>query len=202
MLTEGLAKLRADDTNINMEFWPNCADGGRVEPDLKITMASSSCPPIDILIECKWKSGESSDCQLLRQWSALKPSDRLKTCHIYLVKDLQRANIDRKRNIAVALAQKFDAPEWDGRLLVISWFEVLKAAHKLSLPGLDRHHEKAVTQWCKDMEGMFERIGIREFKGFSRLSKKITIPKGRLFWDCPFHGFQQFVNVKIVPARM
>ena len=201
LLKEGLAKLCSDDTNIKMEFWPNCADEGRVEPDLKITLSSSSYLPIDLLIECKWKSGESSDCQLLGQWSALKPSDRLKTYHVYLVKDLQQANIDREQNIEKASVQfgEKDTQEWGDRLFAISWFEVLKATFSLTDP--DRYHQKVVTQWGKDMEEMFERIGIREFKGFSHLSKQIAVSEGRLFWDCPFHGFQRFVDVNIIPTR-
>lgn len=192
-----LIKLYSDDVRVEMNFWPNIADEGRVEPDLKICLFYPGNSQIDLLIECKWKSGESSDCQLHGQWVALTQADRLKTYHIYLVRDLQKGCSDRDNNIRYASG----ASNWDDRLFVISWYELLKSLTVLSINGLDKHSSGAVMQWKEDMTAMFGRIGIHGFCGFKVLSNNIEATVGKVFWSSPFLGFQQFINCSVSTAE-
>lgn len=185
-----LVKLCSEDVSVEMKFWPNIAETGRVEPDLLLSLSHPQCSPIDLLIECKWESGESSDFQLLGQWKALTPINRLKTYHIYLVRDLQKGSRVREKYLGAATM----LDDWGDRLLVISWLDILKALPKLSIIGLDSHQSRVLTQWINDMTAMFARIGIYEFSGFQRLSEYIDPTEGRVFFNSPFRGFNQFMT--------
>lgn len=189
LVTEELTKFGTDDVIVKMNFWPNVANQGRVEPDLMISL-SHGHSKLDLLIECKWKSSESSDCQLLGQWGAVTQTDRVNTYHIYLVKDLLEGNRVRENNIKKASEPKV----WNDRLFVISWLNILKSLLVLSVTGVDKHSAIAVMQWKEDMAAMFGRIGINEFGGFKLIAEPINATEGKVFWSSPFHGFQQFMN--------
>jgi hypothetical protein len=186
-----LAKL-SDDVIAQLEFWPNLAKSGRIEPDLRISLIDPSGNRTDLLIECKWKSGASSDFQLLDQWLALEPTDRSNTLHVYLVRDIRQGNKDRSDNLA-KLSESGDTQmrEWMNRLFVVSWLDLVKALPRLSTKVLDSYSARVVLEWQQDMNAMFERIGIREFGGFQHLVDQIPESNQLVFWK-PFLGFQQF----------
>lgn len=196
-IQDALEELRLDEVSVEMNFWPNLANSGRVEPDLLITLLHPHGSRIDLLIECKWKSGASSDFQLLDQWQALRPDVRLNAYHVYLVRDLQLGHMDRNTNLTKA--SKMDdtlGQVWDERLFVVSWFDILKALLNLPINGLEAYPAQVVMQWKKDMAAMFERIGIRKFGGFKHLAGCIDASEGVVFWN-PFRGFHQLVEFNI-----
>lgn len=191
-LENELHKFCSDDVSVEMEFWPNIAKSGRVEPDLKIKITHALySSTLDLLIECKWKSGESSDCQLWGQWETLPSTDRLKTYHIYLVKDLHEGKRVRDKNIESAS----ELSGWDNRLFVISWLDLLKAIPRLPTSVVDNQASRAVMHWKKDMAAMFNRIGVHEFAGFKGISERFDATEGKVFWISPFHGFKQLINI-------
>lgn len=192
LVIKDLTGLLVDDVIVEMEFWPNLLNKGRVEPDLMIYI-SHGLSKVNFLIECKWKSGESSDCQLHSQWNSLSQDDRLNTYHIYLVRNFHDGNSTRYRNIKKAS----DAKNWDDRLYVISWLDLRKALPMLSINGLNIQSARAVIQWKNDMAAMFDRIDIQEFGGFSVISDNFEFLEGPVFWSGPFHGFQAIVNEDI-----
>ena len=178
-----------DDLIVKMIFWPRI---GSVEPDLQIEF-SSALTNVTLLIECKWKSGESSDCQLLNQWKALSSKGKINAYHIYLVKDPSKANREIARNLEKAAG----LPEWSGRLLLVTWLEILKSIGKLpdSYPSV-------VKDWKGDMVSMFRRIAIFEFGGFSSLSSiLIDDVSERGFWNTAFQGFHKLDKVNVNQIR-
>ncbi len=199
LVEDALSKLCLDDVKVEMEFWPNIVKSGRVEPDVKITLASS----IVLLIECKWESGASSDFQLLNQWRYVHPAHQSKTFHVYLIKYLQPAIADQNKNMEEASEKigNLHMREWKDRFLVVSWFEVLKAVNGILIINPEQYPGNIVRQWRDDMEAMFDRIGINEFRGFKHIyediSEQLVAKKGKLFWVNTFHGFQQFKNNNI-----
>lgn len=196
-IRKALAKLELEDVSVQMEFWPNLAVSGRVEPDLLVSIIHPSGTRMDLLIECKWKSGASSDFQLWDQWQALEPAKRSNSYHVYLVRDLQHGYVDREINLAKASEMDdIQKQAWDERLIVISWFDILKALSTLSNIAPNLHYKKVILQWQKDMAAMFERIGVREFGGFKHLVGKIEAEEEIVFWN-PFRGFHQLANFKI-----
>jgi hypothetical protein len=188
-IRESLAAISRDDVIVKFEFWKNLAQTGRVEPDLLVRFLFPDGDFVQLLIECKWESGESSADQLLTQWKAVPREDRSKTFHVYLVKYRHEGERARQANINAGLASG-DGIGWGCRLLLVTWHDVMEASAAHSASGGDAYQYAVLRQWKADMAGMFDRIGVWVFRGFAKIHETCETSQGVLFWK-PFHGFEK-----------
>ncbi len=152
-----------DATGVSMRFWPS---RGRLQPDLLVELSWGQETRL-LLVEIKWRSDLSGEDQLHKQWlSFLSFEERAKALHIFI-------GIETAEGIK-ARARK---DVWHGRLLLLSWMQVLNTVHLIRNADSPQLHS-----WARHVTHFLRLVGIAPFMGFQRLPSP----------GLPFHGPQIF----------
>lgn len=156
-----------------MEFWPSRpdGDGGRIEPDLQVKLLWPDGQRYLILVELKWRAPLSGNNQLHRQWMEyLSPHERKKAWHVFIGRETSEA--------LKALGQK---DVWNGRLLPMSWFEMLGMLEQMGIADLN--------PWVEQVSSVLKCLGIRRFQGFRSFPQSTYRHKNEVVFWRGFTGF-------------
>jgi hypothetical protein len=166
----------------HLSFWPSrSGKGGRVEPDLQVDLEWSSGQKCLLLVELKWRASLSGDNQLHRQWQEyLEEEERQQAFHLFIAPETSEALKARD-------SEQGDV--WQGRLLAISWFDILSLLHNMMRKS-DANF-LALRPWMREVIDLLDKLGIRPFKGFNGLRNLSEPPVNQsvLFWS-GFTGFE------------
>jgi len=159
-----------DATDAVIRFWPTF---GKLQPDLLVELKWGREVRL-LLIEIKWLSNLSGDNQLEKQWlSCLSRQERAVALHLFI-------GIETAEGYK-ALAQK---DVWGGRLVLLSWMQVLNTVFHIRNADSPQLHA-----WARHVLHFLRLVGIVPFKGFDELSApEHPIGRGSIFWRGT-HGF-------------
>jgi len=138
-------------TRATMEFWPR---NRRVEPDLRVDLSWGATTLI-LLVEFKWRAPLSSEDQLHDQWNIyLDDYERSRAIHLFIGLDTSEG-----------LNAQIRKDDWQGRLILRSWFDVLTALSTISEgAGLELH------AWSEQVQKCLNLLAIQPFRGFDALT--------------------------------
>lgn len=172
-----------------ISFWPSrkaFSSGRTIEPDIVVDLKWSSGESLLLLIEMKWRAPLSGEDQLHIQWTEfLSEEERDNALHLFIAPE-----------ISEALKALGISDVWSGRLLAISWFDILSILQE-KIRKSDLTYEP-LMHWMNQVIDLLDKLGIRPFRGFRglELSKnKICKEANYLFWN-GFDGFNSFSQTK------
>lgn len=170
-------------TEAKMSFWPR---KGRIEPDLCVDLSWGEEHRL-LLVEFKWRAGLSGPNQLHKQWQEyLSQDERERAWHIFIAPSTSEGSNALSREDV-----------WKGKLLLRSWFDVLNTLHALSGPDA-----QPLQRWSSEVCRCLDKLGIRPFRGFNRLSvpevPQLQVPA---FWR-GFDGFAHLARPEQFPANI
>lgn len=145
-----------------MKFWPSRPNGkgGRIEPDLHISLTWDNREEYVILVELKWRAPLSGEDQLHKQWvEYLCQSEREKGWHIFIGKETSEA--------LKALSRE---DVWRGRLLPVTWHELLGMFDDIS----GKSEFENLEPWFFQVAIVLDRLSIRRFRGFKYLCTMVS----------------------------
>ena len=138
----------------HMEFWPNLAMEGRLEPDLLVTLKRNERSSVVLVFEAKWESPQS-ERQLISQWEAAKKNfNDIDVWHIFLTK--------RSCGYQEMLGGKYSDEEHKRRLKNLTWSRLAGAVTILN--ELDGFRE-----WQKQVAIFLSKLGHGPFVGISEV---------------------------------
>ncbi len=163
-------------------FWPsrkNLLSGRTIEPDIVVDLKWSSGESLLLLIEMKWRAPLSGEDQLHIQWTEfLSEEERNSALHLFIAPETSEA-----------LKASGISDVWSGRLLAISWFDILSILQD-KIRKNDRTYEP-LKPWMNQVVALLDKLGIRPFRGFKGLrlpNNNICKEANYLFWN-GFRGF-------------
>ena len=158
----GISALNGGFDNCHIEFWPNIASSGRVEPDLLVTMKSKE-ETVMLLLEAKWDAEQGED-QLRKQWDcalARYGHRNGQIWHIYLTKAAH--SLEEMVDVNASGSHR-------ERIVNLTW---ARLAH--TLEGISD-----LAEWGKSVSRFLSRLGHSPFVGFrtilARHETDLSIP--------------------------
>ncbi|MBS0457378.1 MAG: hypothetical protein JSS44_08635 [Proteobacteria bacterium] len=165
----------------SIDFWPNIADGGRIEPDLVVRCSrrDGSGSTMRIIIEAKWSSGLSGDRQLVKQWEAARKDgsrDVHLTWHIFLTRepqDLASLSYDTKHR---------------SRLANLTWSSFSRLASVAAIARVSSNAARTsdegagLKRWADDVRQFMDCLGESLFSGFCDIQYTSTMGRKRSAW--------------------
>ena len=186
-----LSNLRAFSTDVGLrmtvDFWPNQAASGRIEPDALFEFQTVRAPTsqVTLMIECKWNSRQSNPNQLRIQGQTVPRGERHSWIHVYLVKSLA----DGLNEIGTTTGSN-DRLTWQSRVCVLTWRHLIEASLPETTP--------AVADWQRDLRSALAALGIFGFHGYlDTASQAIETVPGRVFW----HDMRGYGWIGVTPIR-
>ncbi len=175
-------------------FWQsrkNILTGRTIEPDIVVNLKWSSGESFLLLIEMKWRAPLSGEDQLHRQWTEfLTEEERINALHLFIAPETSEA-----------LKARGARDVWSGRLLAISWFDILSIL-KDKIRKNDLAFEPLMP-WMNHVVALLDKLGIRPFRGFKYLKLpeyKFTKESDHLFWN-GFGGFTYFTQPTFIKTN-
>lgn len=179
-------------SDFEIDFWPNLAVAGRVEPDMVIRFTHKDKPLAVLMFEIKWgyRIGEG---QLINQWEALPDVDRDCAFHIHLVRDLSYGRSDMEAELATK-AVGFPKRHWQQRLICVDWKGLIEML-RFHRPQFGQ----AMNLWAECVLAFLKRVGESAFTGFKWLAdcKMTGPPKDEIFWE--EHRWFSFLDMLPTP---
>ena len=177
-----------------IHFWKsrkNIATGRSIEPDIVVDLMWPSGESFLLLIEMKWRSPLSGEDQLHVQWTEyLSEEERSKALHLFIAPETSEALIARGASDV-----------WSGRLLAISWFDILSILQdKIRQNDLNYEH---LMPWMNQVVALLDKLGIRPFRGFKDLKLpeySISKESKHLFWY-GFIGFTYLTQPALITTN-
>lgn len=161
-----------------MKFWPSFPAGSRqrVEPDLLVELTWPDGKTLKLIVELKWRAPLSGDHQLHRQWQhCLTSQEQATAYHLFIAPETSEAQ---------AALGSDTGDIWKGRLLSISWYELM---------GLFDQSYLDLGVWPEMMTHTLDCLGIHRFKGFKSLhsAPEVVFSAQRpVFWNSPIHSLE------------
>lgn len=175
-------------------FWKsrkNILTGRTIEPDIVVDLKWPSEENFLLLIEMKWRSPLSGEDQLHRQWTEyLSEEERKKAIHLFIAPETSEA-----------LKASGARDVWSGRLLAISWFDILSILQD-KIRKNDRNFEPLMP-WMNQVVALLDKLGIRPFRGFKDFKMPLnstTKELKHLFWN-GFRGLTYLAEPALITAN-
>lgn len=171
-------------TSAEMSFWPSIKIelNRRIEPDLMVSLVWTDGTQIKLIVELKWRAPLSGDDQLHRQWEFCLSSAEKKTgYHLFIAPETSNALAAKNSELGNI---------WKGRLLDISWYQLL---------GMFENLPTNLQPWAKQVRATLEKLRIQRFKGFQQLkpTQKLNWLKTTpIFWK----GMKGFHNLPYISS--
>lgn len=170
-----------------IEFWPsrkietNDSKIARIEPDLMVDLFWPKGEKRSLLIEMKWRARLSGEDQLHNQWTKfLSKDEQEKSFHLFIAPETSEA-----------LKARDLQDVWNGRLLAISWFDLLAVFH--DIVNSNRNQFNDLIPWIINVISLMNKLGIRPFTGFNGLIQagiiNSCLHNKNIFWR-GFDGFE------------
>jgi hypothetical protein len=134
----------------DIQFWPNIAKEGRIEPDILVELLNDDGSRSALLIEAKWNSGQHEG-QLGHQWNAARKLYET-VLHIYLTKDPHSFE-----------KMKIEHLGHQDHLVNLTW-------SRLALVLLKIAKDRPIEKWAKDVGGFLSEVGEAAFIGFNHIA--------------------------------
>ncbi len=153
-----------DATGVSMSFWPS---RGRLQPDLLVKLKWGREIRL-LLVEIKWRSELSGEDQLHKQWlSFLSSEERAVALHIFIgIETAQGIKARSRKDV------------WHGRLLLLSWMQVINTVHLIRNADSPQLHS-----WARHVIYFLRLVGIAPFMGFQRFPPpELPVHGGPIFW--------------------
>ncbi|EFI36092.1 conserved hypothetical protein [Desulfonatronospira thiodismutans ASO3-1] len=175
-------------------FWKsrkNFMTGKPIEPDIVVDLKWPSGESFLLLIEMKWHSPLSGKDQLQIQWTEfLSEEERSKALHLFIAPETSEASKARRARDV-----------WSGRLLAISWFDILCILQD-KIRKRDPVYEPLMP-WMTQVVALLDKLGIRPFRGFKNLKLpeySISKESKHLFWN-GFIGFTYLAQPALITTN-
>ncbi|WP_448695359.1 hypothetical protein [Pseudomonas moraviensis] len=147
---------------VKMRFWPRRG----IEPDLVVELEWPSGERRILLVEFKWNSPLSGECQLQRQWlEYLTEAERKNAYHLFIAPD-----------ISSGLNAVSSHDVWKGQLILHSWFSVLNSLRHIGIEFA------GLQTWIRQTTAFLDKLGIVRFQGFHGLGNPPTTLRSPVFW--------------------
>lgn len=163
-------------------FWKRLAVS-RIEPDLLVCFLKDEQPLLTVLVEVKWKSGLSSEDQLVDQWANIPEDERGRCLHLYLVRNETKGQNDIEQSLERGQSKgRFPVDQWKERLFCLGWrklADILQVNQFLWKPPL--------ALWATNVVSFMQRSKLTSFTGFGwlggfNISSDWSLP---MIWTIP-----------------
>lgn len=140
----------------SIEFWPNLADDGRIEPDIIVEIVHNDNSRSLLVIEAKWNSKQHED-QLSAQWVAAKKKyPKHSVLHIFLTQEPHSFEEMEKMWSSTIEGHK-------DNLVSLTWSRLANAI------GNSGSNDLLLAAWVKDVREFLTKLGQGSFVGMHRI---------------------------------
>jgi hypothetical protein len=169
----------APPSDVDVALWPRGKaknDGNSIEPDGVVTIKTADGQTRILLLELKWRAGlgGKNKNQLHRQWKQLlNEAERAQALHLFIAPEITAGA--QAPNNEEAGGDVWQSPE-GSRLVLLPWLRIRAILSEFA------KENSALGRWANLSDLFLERVGIRRFAGF----RKLTTPFPLLAVDLPY----------------